>query len=83
MIIFLHVNPIHIKYRKHQNTIKRAVSHFSSLLIQFAAGLESLGHMTQKMSKTLQLFCINIFMRSNSMTVPKAISSSSARGSGR
>ena len=37
------------------------MSHSSSLLIQSAAGLESLGHMTWKiLKKKMQLFCINI-----------------------
>ena len=51
------------------------MSHSSSLLIQSAAGLESLGYMTWKI---LQLFYINIFMQSNLMTVPKSVSSDSA-----
>ena len=55
-----------------------SVSHSSSLLKQSAAGLESLGHMTWKILKKLQLFCINIFMPSNLMTVPKSVSSDSA-----
>ena len=33
--------------------------------------------------KKLQLFCINIFMPSNLMTVPKSVSSDSVQGSGR
>ena len=32
--------------------------------------------------KKLELFCINIFMISNLVTVPKSVSSDSARGSG-
>ena len=55
------------------STIKRAVSHSSSLLIESAAGLESLGHMTWKILKKLQLFCIHIFLLSNLMMVPKSV----------
>ena len=39
--------------------------------------------MTWKISKKLQLFCINIFMPSNLMTVPKSVSTDSVQGSGR
>ena len=68
------------KLLRKKNTIKRAVSHFSSLLIQSAVGLESLGHMTWKI---LKYICINVFMLTNSMKVPKSVSSDSAWGSER
>ena len=54
----------------------------SSLLIQSAAAFESLGHMTWKLLKK-HLLCINLFMQSNLMTVPKSASSDPAQGSGR
>ena len=64
------------------NTIEQAVSYLSSLLLQPAADLESLGHMTWKILKKLQLFYINKFMLSL-MAVPKSVTSDSEQHYGR
>ena len=40
-------------------------------------------HDMEDIEKKMQLFCINIFRLSNLMTVPKSVSSESARGAGR
>ena len=48
--------------------MKSGVSYSSGLIIQLDTGLESLGHITWKRLKKLQVFCIDIFTLSNSLT---------------